>query len=89
MRYTVRFTPAAERAFRELPSEAQSRLLPLIERLATEPRPAPPLGKKLAGEEHTYRLAVGSFRVIYEVHKGELLVLVVWAGRRRDAYRRR
>jgi mRNA interferase RelE/StbE len=57
--------------------------------LADEPRPAPPLGKKLSGYPNTYRLAIGEYRVVYEVHKRELVVVVVWAGNRRDAYRRR
>jgi mRNA interferase RelE/StbE len=57
--------------------------------LGDDPRPAPPLGKKLRAYKNTYRLAVGDWRVVYEVHKREVLVLVIWAGHRRDAYRKR
>lgn len=89
MTYSVRILPAAERQLADLPPEPRNDLRAAIRALADEPRPAPPLGKKLAGFANSYRLAVGSYRVVYEVHKRELVVLVVWAGNRRDAYRQR
>jgi mRNA interferase RelE/StbE len=39
-----------------------------------------------AGE---WRVRTGDYRIIYEIHDGELLVLVVAIGHRRDIYRRR
>ena len=89
MAYTVRILPAAERQLADLPREARDHLRAAIRELAERPRPAPPLGRKLASYAHTYRLAIGDYRLVYEVHKRELLVLVVWAGNRRDAYRPR
>jgi mRNA interferase RelE/StbE len=31
----------------------------------------------------------GDYRVVYEIHDGELLILVVTVGHRRDVYRER
>lgn len=89
MAYTVRILPAAERQLADLPRDVRDDLRAAIRTLAENPQPGPPLGKKLADYANTYRLSVGDHRVVYEVHKREQSVLVVWAGNRRDAYRRR
>ncbi len=34
-----------------------------------------------------WRIRVGSYRVIYEIHDDRLLVLVITVGHRKDAYR--
>ncbi len=35
------------------------------------------------------RIRIGDYRVVYEVHDGELLVLVLKVGDRKEVYRRR
>ena len=45
--------------------------------------------KLLAGVTGVYRLRVGDYRVLYEIHDAELLVLVLAVGHRREVYRRR
>jgi len=62
----------------------QRRVQAAIELLADEPRP--PGCVKLSGEESVFRVRVGSFRILYEVNDGELVVLVVSVGHRRDIY---
>lgn len=49
--------------------------------------PPPPGCEKLAGEDDRYRIRVGRYRVIYAVGDGELLVVVVRVGHRKDVYR--
>jgi len=83
--FSVRFRPRAARQFRKLPRADQARLAPTIEALARDP--FPPGHRKLAGTDALYRIRVGDFRVIYRVREGELLVLVVLLGQRRDIYR--
>lgn len=87
MLYAIRFSPRAERQFLDLPPDVMGRIDAAILALASNPRPQPPLGKKLEGYRNRYRLAVGPYRVVYEVRQREGLVLVIWVGRRRDAYR--
>lgn len=43
--------------------------------------------KKLSGHEGLYRLRVGAYRVAYSVDNGELVILVVKVGNRREVYR--
>ena len=43
--------------------------------------------KKLTGPSGLYRLRVGSYRVAYQINDGELVILVVKVGDRRDVYR--
>lgn len=84
MAYRIEYKPSAERAFLALPKEVQWRICPRIEALATDPRP--PGAKKLRGYEKRWRIRVGDYRVIYEVHDKELLVLIVKIGHRSDVY---
>ncbi len=86
MPYRIEFRPAAERSFLKLPLSVRARLQPRIEGLATEPRP---LGaKKLSGSRNRWRIRVGDYRIVYEIHDDILLVLVLAAGHRSEVYRR-
>ena len=85
MTYTVRIASAARRQIRKLPRDAQERVAAVLVLLAEEPRP--PASKKLTGRD-AWRVRTGNWRVIYEVHDDELVVMVVAAGNRRDVYKR-
>lgn len=86
-RYRVEFTRSARKAFAGLPVSVQQRLDPHILALAKNPRPSGVA--KLAGEEDAWRIRVGDYRIVYEIHDDVLLVLVVRVGHRREIYRKR
>ena len=48
--------------------------------------PIPPKSKKLNGRDG-YRIRVGDFRIIYEIQKNVLVVLIIDIGHRREIYR--
>jgi mRNA interferase RelE/StbE len=48
--------------------------------------PLPPKAKKLSAREG-YRIRIGDFRIIYEIQKTFLVVLVIDIGHRREIYR--
>lgn len=84
MIYRVELVPAAARQLRKLPRQTQLRIRDAIDLLAENPRP---LGsKKLTGEQRTWRIRVGTFRVLYEVQDMRLVVLVIRIAHRKDAY---
>jgi mRNA interferase RelE/StbE len=55
--------------------------------LGDDPRRSDASVRKLAGYDDRYRLRVGDYRVIYEVMDGQLVILVVGVGHRREIYR--
>ena len=55
-----------------------------LDGLAENPRPHGCL--KLQGEENSYRIRVGVYRAIYEIHAKKVLVLVVRIRHRKDVY---
>jgi mRNA interferase RelE/StbE len=63
----------------------RQRIVAGIRSLADDPRP--PGCEKLAGEDDRYRIRVGRYRVVYSIGDGELLVVVVRVGHRKDVYR--
>jgi mRNA interferase RelE/StbE len=82
--YSLRIKTSAVKALHRLPKEERLRLIEAIDRLATEPT----AGGVLKGEfRGLRRLRVGSYRIVYEVDEGELTILVVRIGHRKDVYR--
>jgi mRNA interferase RelE/StbE len=86
-RYAIEFSPGARRQFRKLPEDAKRRVAKAVDALAAAPRPFG--AEKLSGEENTYRIPAGDYRVLYDVSDRVLLVLVIRIGHRGDVYRRR
>ncbi len=85
MAYAIEFGPSARREFRKLPIDVKKRLQEAIDRLAEDPRP---VGcKALRGEESVLRIRVGPWRILYQVHDKQLVILVVRVGHRRKVYR--
>lgn len=85
MTYQVGFAPAALRQLRKLDPQARRRIEAAIELLSDDPRP--PAARMLVNSDGAWRVRVGDYRVIYEIHDDELLVLVLAAGHRREIYR--
>ncbi|MEH1936920.1 MAG: type II toxin-antitoxin system RelE/ParE family toxin [Nostoc sp.] len=85
MIYEVKFTKGAKKMFRKLSQELQDRIQTKIDDLAIEPRPNGV--KKLKGEENSYRIRVGDYRVIYDIFDDVLLVSVVEVGHRSEVYK--
>ena len=87
MTYRIEYTPAASRQLAKFHKDIQTRFKPKIESLAETPRP--PDAKKLQGFDNTYRIRVGDYRILYEIHDNILLVLIVEVGHRGRVYRRK
>ena len=87
MKYAFRFTSAAQRQLRAIDRPAAMRILAALTALGEDPYREDADVEKLTGPSGLYRLRVGNYRVAYRVEDGELLILVVKVGDRRDVHR--
>ena len=84
-RYVLRWKKSAQKELRKLPKAAVIKLVALAESLADDPHP---VGcRKLAGTEHSYRVRAGDYRIVYQVHNGQLIIEIVKVGHRKEVYR--
>jgi mRNA interferase RelE/StbE len=83
--YGLQFKPLALRQLEKLPRDVQRRVAAKIEDLRDDPFPTG--CKKLAALPDTRRIRVGDYRVVYQVHRSTLVVLVLTVGHHRDVYR--
>jgi len=86
MDYASEVAPAAAKALRKLDRTTARRIVDAVDALAENPRPDGV--KKLRGDDNLWRIRVGQYRILYEIHNDRLLVLVLQVGHRRDVYRR-
>lgn len=83
-KYRVVLRKSVAGDLRPIPNPDLRRILAAIESLSAEPRPSG--AEKLSGQDR-YRIRMGAYRVIYEIHDGEVLVIVVKVGHHKDVYR--
>jgi mRNA interferase RelE/StbE len=74
----------AQRSLSRIAAQDRERISTAIRGLAHEPRPHGV--KKLSGRD-VWRIRIGDYRVLYEIHDAQLLILVVDIGHRREIYR--
>ncbi len=86
MRYAIRIKASAARELQRIERPDRERLVAAIDRLAENPFAGSALKGELRGLR---RIRVGGYRVLYEVRERDLVVLVLRAAHRRDAYRLR
>jgi mRNA interferase RelE/StbE len=84
MSCTVILPRSVQKQLDRLPGEAAERILQRLAALETDPRP--PDVKKLKGRD-AWRIRVGDYRVLYEIHDRALQVVVISVGHRREVYR--
>jgi mRNA interferase RelE/StbE len=83
--YKIEFAKSVRKDFRGMPKKDARRILACISELADDPRT--PGSKKLSGEE-VWRIRIGQYRVIYEIHDNKIMVLILKVGNRKDIYRK-
>ena len=72
MPYAIQFKPAALRQIEKVEPGAQKRILSRIEMLSQDPLPQG--CRELSPLPNAWRIRIGSYRVIYQVHHGRLAV---------------
>jgi mRNA interferase RelE/StbE len=87
VKYAFRWRERAVRQLLAIPQPAALTILRALTPLGDDPRRPDVNVKKLSGYDDRYRLRAGDYRVIYEVVEGQLVILVVGVGHRREIYR--
>lgn len=83
--YKLCWKESVHKDFRRLPSAVIPRVIKKAESLATSPVPID--SKKLRDTEHTYRVRVSDYRIIYQVNPVDKEVLICRVRHRKDAYK--
>lgn len=86
MAHSVKLLPKVHKSVNELPADTRKRVFRALQDLSTTPRPTG--CKKLKGRD-AYRIRVGDYRVVYEIHDDVLVVLVVRVAHRSEVYRQK
>lgn len=80
--YEVVFSQKAKKQLFKLERSIQERIVSALERIRIRPQS---YITKLVGDPG-YKLRVGDYRVIMDIDKGKLLVLVIKVGHRKNIY---
>jgi mRNA interferase RelE/StbE len=84
MKYRVILPRSVQKKLDRLPDDVAERILSRLAKLETNQRPTDV--KKLKGR-NAWRIRIGDYRVIYEIHEREFQILVITVGHRREVYR--
>jgi mRNA interferase RelE/StbE len=85
-KYNIEISSTAEKALKKIPKKDLIKVVEAIQILAINPFPEG--CRKLAGEESSYRIRQGNYRIIYEVLGKKLKILILKIGHRKDIYRK-
>lgn len=83
--FRVEWKKSTKKDLRKLPPAMAARVVDEIGRLGTDPFPVGV--EKLMGAEHSYRIRLGDYRVVYNVFPQWRLVEVQRVRHRKDVYR--
>jgi len=84
MSYEIIFTDTSRNQFKKLEKDIQERIIKALERIRIRPEAHI---KKLVGDPG-YRLRVGEYRIILDIEKEKLIILVIKIGHRKNIYKK-
>ncbi|MBO9613050.1 MAG: type II toxin-antitoxin system RelE/ParE family toxin [Dyadobacter sp.] len=86
MRYKISYEKRAIKELNKLPKRAVVQVVKKIDSLGENPYQAGV--RKLAAIHDVYRARVGNYGILYEINDGELRIIIVSIGDRKDVYNR-
>ena len=84
MSYEIIFTDTSRKQFKKLEKDIQERIIKALERIRI--RPEAHIKKLIGGPG--YRLRVGEYRIILDIEKEKLIILVIKIGHRKNIYKK-
>lgn len=85
MVYTIEIKQSAKKELAGLPAQMAKKIIEQIKALADNPRPDS--CKKLVGAQHTYRIRINDYRVVYSLFDKQLIIEIIKIGHRKNIYR--
>lgn len=81
--YDILYSISAKKFLKKLPKEKLKRILSVIERARIRPESH---FERLVGEK-SYKLRAGDYRIIADIYKEKLCILVIKVGHRKNIYK--
>ena len=85
MKYGIESKRIALKSLKKLPKSTQIAISEHIQRLSATPYED---CEKLEGFEDLFRVRVGLYRIVYQIQKDRLVILIVRIGHRSEVYKR-
>lgn len=82
--YNITFAKSARKELESLDAPLVNRIIPRIESLTREPRPAG--CRKLVGEKRLWRIRIGDYRVLYAIDDDKHIIDIIAVRHRGKAY---
>jgi mRNA interferase RelE/StbE len=83
MEFQLKIKPSAQKELKRIPRKDYFRILAVFSAIAKNPF----IGKKMKGEYRScYTYRVWPYRIVYQIYKKELLILVIRIGHRQGVY---
>ena len=83
--FNLQWRKSTRKDLRRIPRKMVSRIVTEVEKLVEQPLPHG--SEKLTGSDHTYRIRVGDYRVVYELLRDAKIVEIQRVRHRKDVYR--
>jgi mRNA interferase RelE/StbE len=84
--YKITYTTQAAKSLLKMPRNTANLIREKLTQIANDPFVSIPNAKKLQGRPG-YRLRVGDWRVIYEINKDQIMIIVMKIAPRGEVYR--
>ncbi|MCA9342872.1 type II toxin-antitoxin system RelE/ParE family toxin [Candidatus Saccharibacteria bacterium] len=85
MTYNLEYKSSVKKELRKLNKDDRSSVINKIKLLASNPRPS--YSTKLKGSRDLFRIRHGDYRIIYQIQKDVLIIIIVKVGHRREIYK--
>jgi mRNA interferase RelE/StbE len=84
-KHTIKFTREAKKRIEKLDASIKKIIQKAIDSLAQNPYKGKPLSHELAG---LYSYRTSDYRIIYKIEEGQLIIIVITVGHRREIYKK-
>ena len=84
--YKIKWKNSAIKELKKLDRKIIPKIINTIDKLSDAPLKNN--SRKLIGSEHTYRLRVGDYRIIYSIENEFLIIEIIRIGHRKDIYKK-